>query len=78
MLASGVPTDAKRSYAEVAEIMRKVADVIKVVADEFDPSMGQKADEHCELMSQMGVAIEIGDEIKLAALVKDLERKPGL
>jgi len=66
------------TYAEVALLMRQVAGIIEVLADDFDPMMGQKAHEYCELMSQMGVAIDCGDRVALSTLVAELERKPGL
>ena len=66
------------SYGQIAELTRKLAAIIRIVADEFDPMMGQKADEYCELMTRMSVAIENGDEIALKPLVAELDRKPGI
>ena len=58
--------------------MRKVSKVITVLADDFDPMMGQKSHEYCELMTNMAIAIEKDDRIKLKLLVKELEGKPGI
>lgn len=66
------------SYAEVAEIMRKVAKIVIALADDFDPMMGQKAYEYCELMHQIGVAISNGDQVALHTALKELERRPGI
>ncbi len=70
--------DEDPSYAEVADIMDKVAGIITLLADEFDPMMGQKAIDYCDLMKGMGAAIRRGDELQLARLVAELERKPGV
>jgi hypothetical protein len=64
------------TYAEIAAIMKKVGAIIAVVADGFDPMMGQKAVEYCDLMAQMGVAIEQDDRLALGKLVAELDRKP--
>jgi hypothetical protein len=69
--------DSNPTYAEVAELMGKVAGLLKVVADDFDPMMHQKAHEYCELMRLMGVAIRDSNEIELSRLVSELERRPG-
>jgi len=65
------------SYAEVAEIMKKLAVILTVLSDDFDPMMGQKAFEYCELMRRMGVAIQNSDQIELTKLVGELDRRPG-
>ena len=66
------------TYAEVAAIMKKVAKLIQALADEFDPLMGCKAHEYCELMMGMGIAIAAGERITLNKLVVELERRSGL
>jgi hypothetical protein len=66
------------SYAELASGMRRLGAIIRVVADEFDPMMGQKAFEYCELMTNMGIAIDAGDQVVLDALISELQRKPGV
>lgn len=66
------------SYTEVAEIMKKLSVIITVLADDFDPMMGQKAFEYCELMRRMGVAIQNEDQIELTKLVDELDRRPGI
>lgn len=66
------------TYAEVAIIMKKVAAIIATLADDFDPMMGQKALEYCELMHRIGVAIEQDDQIALERYVEELDRRPGL
>jgi hypothetical protein len=66
------------SYKEIAVAMRELSGIITVLADDFDPMMGQKAFEYCELMSGIGVAIERLDEVRLFRLVAELERRPGL
>lgn len=66
------------SFAEVAEIMRKVSRLIIALADDFDPMMGQKAFEYCELMHKIGVAIDNGDQVALDLALVELERRPGV
>jgi hypothetical protein len=66
------------SYAELAKMMRRIATIITLLADSFDPMMGQKAAEYCELMTKMGIAIENSDQKALNVLVCELERRPGL
>lgn len=66
------------TYAEVAEIMRRLARLVVVLSDDFDPMLGQKAYEYCDLMHRMGIAIENGDQVALERWVKELERKPGI
>lgn len=66
------------TYAEIAELLRKLARVVIALADDFDPMMGQKAFEYCELMCSMGVAIKNNDQIALERAVTELERKPGV
>lgn len=70
--------DENPTYAEVAEIMKQAAGIIKILADDCDPMLCQQAHEYCELMTNMGIAIETGDELRLSTLVSELERKPGL
>jgi hypothetical protein len=66
------------SYSELAELMRELTKLITAFADGYDPMMGQQASEYCDLMEQMSVAIEEGNRVRLALLIADLERKPGL
>lgn len=66
------------TYAEIAVLMKKVAVIIATLADDFDPMMGQKAHEYCELMHRIGIAIEQGDQIALEKYVRELDRRPGL
>jgi hypothetical protein len=66
------------SYKEIAVAMKELSGIITVLADDFDPLMGQKAFEYCELMSGIGVAIERFEEVGLFRLVAELERRPGL
>jgi hypothetical protein len=65
------------SYTELATIMRRIAIIITVLADSFDPMMGQKAVDYCNLMSRMGIAIDKGDQVELDALTAEMQRKPG-
>lgn len=76
--AIGMLQDENPTYAEVAKVMRQLAGIIGALADDFDPMMGQKAHDYCELMTQMGVAIERSNRVALDALVAELERKPCL
>lgn len=64
------------SYAQVAKVMRKVVTMITFLADDFDPMMGQKAFEYCELMHKIGVAIECSDDVALKVHVAELDRRP--
>jgi len=66
------------TYAQVAKVMRKVATFITLLADDFDPMMGQKAFEYCELMHKIGVAIETNDHLALKIHVAELDRRPGV
>jgi hypothetical protein len=68
----------KPTYNEVAAAMRELSEIVTVLADDFDPMMGQKAVEYCQLMSGIGVAIERFDGVRLLRLVAELERRPGL
>jgi len=68
----------KPTYKEVAAAMRELSEIVTMLADDFDPMMGQKAAEYCQLMSGIGVAIERFDEVRLLRLVAELERRPGL
>ncbi len=52
--------------------------MIRVIADGSDPMIVGKADEYCDLMLKIAVAIEEQDEVQLNSLVNELERKPGL
>jgi hypothetical protein len=65
------------SYAEIAHVLHKSAGLIAFLSDEFDPMMGTKAHDYCQLMTAMAVAIDQGNEIELARLVAEMERKPG-
>lgn len=66
------------TYAEIAETIRKAARAIIAFMDDFDPMMGQKAHEYCELMSKIGVAIDNCDQVALHRWLSELERKPGV
>lgn len=66
------------SFAEVAEISTRVAEIITLIADDFDPMMGQKATEYCELLRKIGVAIEEDDQVALDQALVELERRPCL
>jgi hypothetical protein len=65
------------SFTELAQVMRRIAAIIRILVDDFDPMMGQKAHEYCELMISMGVAIDSNDRLGLNRLVGELERRPG-
>lgn len=73
ILAADNPT-----YAEIAQVMEKLAAIIGVLADEFDPMLGQKAIDYCSHMKKMGLAIKNGNEVELSNLVTELERRPFL
>jgi hypothetical protein len=64
------------SFSELAKIMKRIAAIVALLADDFDPMMGQKAHDYCELMIAMGVAIDGGNHTALKKLVAELERKP--
>jgi hypothetical protein len=72
MLQSENPT-----FEEVGQVISQTIGIIKLVSDDFDPMLGQQAQEYCELMVKMGVAIRKGDNVALANLVHELGRKPG-
>jgi hypothetical protein len=66
------------SYAHIAQRATQVVGIIRVLSDDFDPTMGQKAHDHCELMVHMAVAIDNSDRIGLRNLVTEMERRSGL
>lgn len=66
------------SFTAIAHHTKQVADMIRVIADGSDPMIVGKADEYCDLMLKIAVAIEEQDEVQLNSLVNELERKPGL
>lgn len=66
------------SFTELATIMRRVAQIIHILADDFDPHMVMKANHNCELMTGIGVGIDENDHIQLQQLVGELERGSGL
>lgn len=66
------------SFAEVAAVSIRIAEIITLIADDFDPMMGQKATEYCELMRKIGVAIEEDDQVALDRALVELERRPGV
>ena len=65
------------TYVEVAAQMAKVADIIRVLSDDFDPMMSGKALEYVELIRQIGAAVQNRDEVQLSKLTEELARKPG-
>jgi hypothetical protein len=70
--------DEDPSYADLAKVMSRIAVIITLLADEFDPMMGQKAFEYCELMTRMGIAINEGNQVVLTQLTAELARRPGV
>lgn len=70
--------DETPTYAEVAELMEPLSKIIRALADDFDPMMGQKALEYCALMKEIGIAIANSDEDSLSKHVELLNRKPFL
>ena len=66
------------TYEEIAQQMTQIAELIKVLADDSDPMIGQKAIEYCDLMTKIGIAITNQNSVELSNLVELLGRKPGL
>lgn len=66
------------SYEQIAQRATQLVGIITALADDFDPMMGQKAHDHCELMGRMAVAIRKCDRIGLAGFVTEMERRSGL
>jgi hypothetical protein len=66
------------TYSHVAYIMGKVAGMIILLADDFDPMTGQQAGEYCRLMESIGIAIDQRDDIALETSIRELQRKPGV
>jgi len=66
------------TYDEVAKLMDDVADIITLLADDFDPMMAQKASEYCRLMTKMGLAISRRDQEALELHARELDRRPFL
>jgi hypothetical protein len=65
------------SFKDIATQTKQVAEIIKILGHDKDPLITNKADEYCDLMLQIAVAIENLDEVKLSTLVSELERKTG-
>ncbi len=66
------------SYDEIAKQFAKVAEIVELISADFDPMMGQKAMEYCQLMAAMGNAIANHDVETLSKLTDEMARKPGL
>jgi hypothetical protein len=66
------------TYTELAEMMREVGGFISALGPKYDPLLGHKAKEYCDLMVSMAIAIEADDHIRLRSLVEELQRKPGI
>lgn len=66
------------SHEEIAALAGDLADLIWVIADDFDPMMHTKAVEYAGLMKEMAKAISIEDEEDLRRVVDLLDRKPML
>ena len=68
--------DFNPSFEELAGIMKAIAPVIRGLADEVDPTLGNKALDYAEIMSRMALAISSKDHILLEQNVKILESRP--
>ncbi|MES1933548.1 hypothetical protein T35B1_13116 [Salinisphaera shabanensis T35B1] len=66
------------TFERVAERMIVLAGIIELLADDFDPMMGQKALEYSAHMHKMGLAIKNKENDKLSELVKELDERPFL
>lgn len=66
------------TYEEIAQQFRRLAEIVGMLAVDFDPMMGQKSYDYCMLMSQMGTAIRNKDVDKLSELTEVMARRPGL
>ena len=66
------------SYEELGKLAKRVAGMITLLVDDFDPMLHQKALEYASLMADMGKAITDGDEDKLGRIVDELDRKAML
>jgi len=70
--------ESNPTYEELGKLALKVAQIIRVLVDDFDPWMHQKALEYASLMAGMGKAIKDGDEVELERIVDELNGKPML
>ena len=66
------------SLAKIAQQMRQMANIIRIIAPDNDPLVSQKAGDYCDLLTKIAIAVENEDEVRLSQLVTELERKPGL
>jgi len=73
VLAEDNPT-----YQEVADVMQKLADIINILAVDFDPLMCAKAIDYCWIMKRMGMAIANQDQEALSELVNELDKRSFL
>lgn len=66
------------SYETIAELMQNLATIITVLAEDFDPMMGEKAIDYCSIMKKMGIAIKNKDQNVLSKLVCELDKRSFL
>lgn len=66
------------SYAELAQIMHKLAQIIHVLADDIEPMLAQKAFDYANIMEKMALAIKNNNEVELSQQLAILEKKPGV
>lgn len=66
------------SYEEVAEMASTLAELVWILADDFDPMLQTKALEYATIMKEMGKAITNCNAEHLNRLTEILDRKPLL
>lgn len=74
MFEISILQDHNPSYAELAEIMRKVGSLIYDIISDIDPLLAQKAFDYVRFMTDMSIAITQDDQGSLDRLVAELDK----
>lgn len=61
---------------EIAGIMESLAGIVYLLGDDFDPMMGQKANDYVYCMKNMAIAVRTNNKALLSEMVEALEKKP--
>jgi hypothetical protein len=64
------------TYEEIATFALELAEIVRVLSDDFDSMLHQKALEYASIMHLMGKAIAKCDREELKRLIDQLDRKP--
>lgn len=66
------------SFGDIAKLARDTADIIDLLASDFDPMLHQKALDYTNIMHKMAVAIKESQQDVLDDLTAELGKKPFL